>query len=183
MPDKHINELPTKTQLELDTATTLWIVGDPDTGTLYQVTIEQLKALVTPENNWKTVLSAAFGAVGGGPASSTFYGQITGKSGAFSSEAQTVYIIGEDCKAKNFFIATSTTQPASGDIIITIRKNFANSTLQITIPAGTIAGTFSNLIDVVDLVAGDLICFQFVNQATTTSCTFYSLGFSLVKIS
>jgi hypothetical protein len=43
MPDKHINELPSILQEDI-TNTKLWIIGDPDTGTLYKATIAQLIA-------------------------------------------------------------------------------------------------------------------------------------------
>jgi hypothetical protein len=182
MPDKHINELPTILQGDI-TDEKLWIIGDPVTGTLYEATIAQLKTLLTPEDNWKTVLSAAFGSVGGVGASTTTFGQVTGRSGAFAAEGTTTFIIGEECKIKRLFVATSTTQPASGAIILTLRKNFANTLLSVTIPANSAAGTFSDLINEIDLAAGDLIDYQFANAATGTSCTFFSIGATLVKSS
>lgn len=179
MPDKHINELPTKTQEELNNNLTLWIVGDPDTGTLYQVTIQQLKALV--QENWKTVTAASCG-LPVAP-SSTVYTQISGNASNFGAEVNRTFVIPEDCTAHNLFVPTSTAQPGDGAFVITIRKNGVPTLLKITIAASEASGVKSNTSVNVDFVAGDTYSIELANASASNSATPVSFGLSFTKTS
>lgn len=60
MPDKKINELPTRTDAQLDDDAKLLAIGDGSTGQLYQMTVAQAKILFYP----KTYKYTATGAEG-----------------------------------------------------------------------------------------------------------------------
>ena len=81
---------------------------------------------------------------------------------------------------KNFFcfFGVGASQPASGSLVLTIRKNGVDTAITITIPAGTSSGTFSDTTNSVSFAAGDLISVKGVNNALATSgnITAISLG-------
>lgn len=54
MPDKKINELPTLTDTQVNDDTLLMMVGNASTGQLFQVTIAQMKLLLTCEPYYYT---------------------------------------------------------------------------------------------------------------------------------
>lgn len=74
------------------------------------------------------------------------------------------------------YIRTSTSQPASGSLVVTVRKNAADTAITLTIAAGTAAGTFTDLVNTVGFTAGDLLSIKIVNNATTTSATIMEVG-------
>ena len=69
---------------------------------------------------------------------------------------------------KRLFFKTTNTQPASGSLVLTLRKNGADTALAITVTASTLANTFIATADVT-LVEGDLINYRLVNNAAATS--------------
>ena len=81
---------------------------------------------------------------------------------------------------KNFFcfFGVGAGQPATGSLVLTIRKNGVDTAITLTIPAGTSTGTFSDTTNSVSFVAGDLISVEAVNNATVPSgnITAISLG-------
>lgn len=130
-------------------------------------------------SSWKTILSSAYDAVGVG-ASTTTFGQVVGHT-TFQAEAFKEYIISEDCNVENLFVRTSGTQPVTGNLVITVRKNFTNTALLISIPIGSSTTTWSNISAVIPLVAGDILTLQYQNNATSTSLTILSSALTLIK--
>jgi hypothetical protein len=80
------------------------------------------------------------------------------------------------CTLSNFYILTSSTQPASGTLVLTIRKNSADTALVITVASNSVAGVYANTANNATFVAGDLMCIRFNNNATATSAGFTSFS-------
>ncbi len=74
-----------------------------------------------------------------------------------------------DATMTRLMIATNTTQPASGSLVVTAQNNAADTLLQVTIPAGSVAGTYSDLVHTAGFVAGELVTFKLKNNATGAS--------------
>jgi hypothetical protein len=75
---------------------------------------------------------------------------------------------------KNFYIYTSTAQPATGSHVLTILKNGVATGIVVTIPSGSAAGVFSDTTNSESFAQGDAITIQAVNNATTNSGTIVS---------
>jgi hypothetical protein len=82
------------------------------------------------------------------------------------------------CTLKNFYLRTSGTQPASGNHVLTILKNGVSTAITITVPSGSAAGIFSDIINQEAFAQGDEISIQAVNNASATSAIIvsYSIG-------
>jgi len=72
---------------------------------------------------------------------------------------------------RSLYIATNSTQPASGSLVITLMKNLNATALTITVPAGGVANAYVDLTHTVAWVAGDLVTWRIVNNATSGSAT------------
>jgi hypothetical protein len=72
---------------------------------------------------------------------------------------------------KNFFcfFGVGASQPATGSLVLTIRKNGVDTAITITIPAGSSIGTYSDTTNSESFAAGDLISVKAVNNALATS--------------
>lgn len=82
---------------------------------------------------------------------------------------------------KNFFcfFGVGAGQPATGSLVLTIRKNGVDTAITLTIPAGSSIGTYSDTTNSVSFVAGDLISVKAVNNASLVpsgNITSISLG-------
>jgi hypothetical protein len=64
---------------------------------------------------------------------------------------------------------TQTNQPASGSLVLTLRKNNADTALVITIAAGSGANFFNDTTNSVSFTAGQYASIKFQNNATATS--------------
>ena len=111
-------------------------------------------------------------------ASTTGYASLNGSS--FNSTlANRAIVIPSSGTLKNLFILASGTQPASGNLVVTLMissdiDTVADTTLLVTISAGTAAGTgtiYSNTIDGITVNAGDIVVVKYVNNATSSSLT------------
>jgi len=78
-------------------------------------------------------------------------------------------LIARNCIVKNLYIATGSTQPATGTMVFTLRKNGVDTSLVVTIAANAVAGGYADNIDEVTFSAGDLLSLKSVNNATGTS--------------
>jgi hypothetical protein len=67
------------------------------------------------------------------------------------------------------YIGTANTQPASGSSVLTLRKNGVATSIVVTIPAGSASGVFSDILNSVSFLAGDLISIEHINNATVNS--------------
>jgi hypothetical protein len=73
------------------------------------------------------------------------------------------------CTLSNFYFLMSTSQPASGSLVLTIRKNGVDTALVITVIPNSLAGVYTNTTNSVSFVAGDLMSIRFNNNATGAS--------------
>lgn len=78
--------------------------------------------------------------------------------------------------AQSLYVRTSTTQSGTGNLVITVMKNGSPTAITLTITAGSVAGTFTDLVNTVAFAAGDLISYQMANGATATSANILELG-------
>ena len=67
------------------------------------------------------------------------------------------------------YFVTQTTQPASGSLVLTLRKNNADTALVITIAQGSVANFYPNLVNSVSYTAGQYASVKFQNNASTAS--------------
>jgi hypothetical protein len=74
--------------------------------------------------------------------------------------------------AKNYYFITSTTQSGTGSLVLTIRKNGADTSIVITIAAGSAAGTFSNTSNTASFTAGDTLAVKVTNNASVNSAAY-----------
>ena len=101
-------------------------------------------------------------------AGATVYGTLTG--GNFSTvENARITIIPQSCTMSRMYFATGTTQSASGSLVLTLRKNNADTALVITIAAGTAGNFFNDTTNAVSFTAGQYASIKFQNFATATS--------------
>lgn len=75
-------------------------------------------------------------------------------------------------------VRLSSNQPASGSLVFTLLINNAASLLSVAVPANG-AGTYSNTINSVNLIAGDLIRFSITNNALAPSGNIASISMFL----
>jgi hypothetical protein len=95
--------------------------------------------------------------------------------GVASSEITRRIIICNNLTLKNFYIYTSTAQPATGSHVLTILKNGVATSITITIASGSAAGLFSDTTNSESFAQGDAISIQAINNAATNSGTIVSL--------
>jgi hypothetical protein len=85
----------------------------------------------------------------------------------------------QDVTVSRLFITTITAQPSGGSSVFTIQKNGVDTGIVITIPAGSSAGSYSEIVTTASFNAGDNISIKWVNNSASTSCVVagVSIGF------
>lgn len=101
-------------------------------------------------------------------AGATNYVGLTG-SGLSISENIRVTVFPQDCTLSRLYFGTGTTQPATGSLVITLRKNNADTALVITIAAGSLGNFYSNTVNSVSYTAGQYASIKVVNNASAAS--------------
>jgi len=101
-------------------------------------------------------------------AGATNYVGLTG-SGLTTSENIRVTVFPQDCTLSKLYFTTATPQPATGSLVVTLRKNNADTSLVITIAQGSAANFFPNLVNSVSFTAGQYASIKVVNNASTAS--------------
>jgi len=101
-------------------------------------------------------------------ASATVYGTLTGGTLSGTENAR-ITLIPQACTISRMYFVTATTQPASGSLVLTLRKNNADTSLVITIAAGSVANFFNDTTNSVSFNAGQYASIKFQNNATATS--------------
>ena len=101
-------------------------------------------------------------------ASATNYLGLTG-SGLTTSEVIRVTYFPQDCTLSRLYFVTATTQSATGSMVVTLRKNQADTALTITIAAGSAANAFTNTANSISFTAGQYASYKVVNNATAAS--------------
>lgn len=111
-------------------------------------------------------------AIGGGASTAAGTSEfiINGPTGASATEAIRQVPISVSGTIRSFHIYTSSTQPATGSYVATLRVNGANTSTAITLSAGTVAGVYSST-TTTSVNAGDLLSIRLVNNATSASTT------------
>jgi hypothetical protein len=101
-------------------------------------------------------------------AGATNYLGLTG-SGLSISENIRVTVFPQDCSLSRLYFTTATTQPATGSLVVTLRKNNADTALVITIAQGSVGNFYPNLVNSVSYTAGQYASVKFQNNASTAS--------------
>jgi hypothetical protein len=78
-------------------------------------------------------------------------------------------------------IRISTTQPASGSLVVTLFVNNSATALVVTIPLSSGQGTYTDNTHTVALSAGDIVRWVFVNNATGASAALTAASMKLTK--
>ena len=112
----------------------------------------------------------------GVPASSTWFYDIIGLNiGAVEAVRQAVLPQAGTFRA--FYVQTNTAQPATGSLVLTINIGGVPQALQVTIPAGSPAGVYSDTAHSVVFAAGNLIDISANNSATSSSTVIQTVSF------
>ena len=104
------------------------------------------------------------------PISGTQYSSLQGGT-LSNTEAIRVLVTPQDCTLSRLYFHTGTTHPATGTLVVTIRKNNADTSLVITIASGGVANFYSNLVNSVSFTSGDRCSVKVVNNASAPSAT------------
>jgi len=117
------------------------------------------------------ILSATNG--GTVTASTTFFGFITGQMNvSTSTEALREAVLPVSCTIGNLYVTTSSAQPSTGSLVVTINYPPGTQTMvSATVAAGTAAGTASDTTHSFTYTVGTPIDVQAKNNATVASAT------------
>lgn len=108
---------------------------------------------------------------------STVYGALCSGSSLNATESARQNIVCLEGKFKCFYAQTSSSQPGSGALVLTVRKNAGDTAVTITIAAGSAAGSFSDSTNSFSVVAGtDVLGVKLVNGASGTSAAMIGVG-------
>ena len=99
-----------------------------------------------------------------------------GDTAAFATEASAETVLPTASTVRNLYVRTTTAQPGTGTMVVTVRKNGAGTTLTVTIAAGAAAGNFSDTTNSFTVAAGDRIAVQVVNNALAASAALGSFA-------
>lgn len=122
--------------------------------------------------------------MGGNPnvniaAGATVYHMICHGGSLPTTEAQAAVVLPVNCTAANLCVKTTATQPSSGDLVITLRKNGSGTPLTITVPASGAAGWYADYDNTVDFEEGDWCTVEIVNNATGTTSAMNNAAITL----
>jgi hypothetical protein len=99
-----------------------------------------------------------------------------------TNELARIFVVPYACTISNFYVRLFTSQPATGSIVYTVRKNQVDTAVVVTIAAGSAANTEANSgVTSATFAAGDDMTFKAVNNATTTSANTHNFSI-LVEI-
>lgn len=82
-------------------------------------------------------------------------------------------------KLRNVFIRTNTTQPASGNLVVTVQVGLVDTTLTFTVAAGGAANFYTDSVHAPAFTAGSVITITIRNNATGASAVINSFGFDI----
>ncbi|MES2803879.1 MAG: hypothetical protein V4654_15405, partial [Bdellovibrionota bacterium] len=115
-------------------------------------------------------------AVGPGTA---MFAALSGVVGLNSSEVLRSILIPKSGTIKNFYLVTNGSQPATGSLVATIRKNGVDTAVTLTVSASAVAGTYSDTTNSFEVSAGDLISVRIFNNASGGSAGVVALSAEL----
>ena len=94
---------------------------------------------------------------------------------SFNQERARIFVVPYDCTMKNFYVRIFAAQPATGSLVLTIRKNSADTAIVTTIAAGSAADTQANSGALsATFSQGDNVSIKIVNNASSTSATIHN---------
>ena len=103
--------------------------------------------------------------------SGTTYGSFI-YSGFNVSESARIFVVPYACTMKNFYVRIFAAQSGTGSLVFTLRNNAVDTSVVVTIAAGSAAGTEANSgATSATFVAGDNCAIKIQNNATATSGT------------
>lgn len=102
-------------------------------------------------------------------AGTTAYAPIGGTTNYNATERNRQIVIARACVIKNLSIVTGTSQPGTGTMVFTVRKNGVDTALTLTVAINAAAGTFADNTNEVSFSAGDLLSLKSVNNASGAS--------------
>lgn len=130
-------------------------------------------ALDTKITTAKSFMHGLHGATVG--ASSTTYA-IFGTP-AFNAERARIFVVPNACTVSKMYVRIFAAQPATGSLVITLRKNGVDTSVVTIIAAGTALDSEANSgATSVTFAAGDDMSIKLVNNATTTSATVHNIS-------
>lgn len=107
-------------------------------------------------------------------ASSTAYGTFN-YSTLNAAESIRIMVIPNACTLSNFYVRIFTAQPGTGSLVFTVRKDGVDTSVVVTIAAGSAAGTEANSgATSATFAAGDNLSMKVVNNATATSANVHN---------
>jgi hypothetical protein len=117
------------------------------------------------------------------PAATTNFLATCGLTTLNATETNRYYAVPIAGTLKNLVVKTSGTQTGTGTLVITIRKNQANTALTVTVASGDGASPLKqDTTNTVSVAVGDLIAIQCVNNsATSPSASIISIAFLLER--
>jgi hypothetical protein len=87
-----------------------------------------------------------------------------------AAETARIFVVPNDCVMSKFYVRLFSLQPATGSLVFTLRKNSADTTVVVTIAAGSAANTEANSgATSASFLEGDDCSFKVVNNASGTS--------------
>lgn len=103
-------------------------------------------------------------------ASSTIYAGLTQLAlSSLTPEATMQVPLSAAGTFRALYVNTLGGQPATGSLVFNLRLGGVSQAIQVTIPAGSAAGVYSDTAHTVNFTAGQLITLQIINNATSAS--------------
>lgn len=102
-------------------------------------------------------------------AGTTAYMSVGGSITDSATEAARSIIIPQAAVLTVLTAVTGNSQPGSGSLVLTVRKNGVDTAVVLTIAAGAAAGTYSTTTTAVAFAENDLLSLKAVNNASGTS--------------
>lgn len=130
---------------------------------------------------WSTVPAFLAGAANSGfSAGTTIYLSLFGIDNGNGTESAVQVLAPCAGTLKNFYVRTVSSQPASGSLVLTLRKNASDQSITVTYAAGAAAATASDTTHSFTVAAGDLLTLKAVNNASGNSAIIYSWSVQLL---
>ena len=82
----------------------------------------------------------------------------------------------QGCTAKNLYVRTGATQPATGNLVLTLRDDGSSTQLVVTVAAGAAAGVYSDAVNTPTIDAGSNLSLQITNNSEAASATLRDWG-------
>jgi len=109
-----------------------------------------------------------------------FFSLLSTNTSASVAESQRENDMPRSGTFQRLYVKTQTSQGATGSLVLTVRKNTISTSIVVTVAAGSVAGTFSDLVNTASFNAGDTVALQAVNNHTggnSAGITSTTIGF------